>query len=270
MKLHGRSFRPLEPGVFERRHSPSREGAVILDRKNLRNRILALLSQSDFELLEPHLEFVALPRSTVLVSPDVTGDVAYFIESGLASQVASKSGTKQLEVGIFGREAVGPTSVVLGVAQSPHLHIMQASGAGYRISGDVLRRAMAKSETLNGLLLRYVQALIVQMGATAVCNGSSVLGERLARWLLMSHDRLDGNDLPITHQFLGIMLGVRRAGVTNALHILDDMGVIRARRGLIQIVDREKLAAAAGDSYGVPEAEYRRLIDPAWPPRRQP
>jgi len=109
-------------------------------------------------------------------------------------------------------------------------------------------------------LLRFVQAFTVQVAQTALSNGSYTLEERLARWLLMCHDRVDGDVLSTTHEFLSIMLGVRRPGVTEALHILEGAHVIRAERGLVTVLDRAKLEQVAGESYGVAEAEYARLM----------
>ena len=120
--------------------------------------------------------------------------------------------------------------------------------------------AIESSRTLHALLLRFVQVFNTQVAATAMSNGDSVIGQRLARWLLMCHDRIDGDELPLTHEFLSIMLAVRRAGVTEALHLLEGAGIIKARRALISILDRERLDEMAGDSYGQPEAEYERLI----------
>ena len=188
--------------------------------------------------------------------------MSIFIESGLASQIASGEGKRKLEVGIYGRDGVGPTAAVLGVDRDPHLHIMQVMGAGYRISIEKLAEAMGESSSLRALLLRYVQIFMIQMGHTALSNNSLLIEQRLARWLAMCHDRLDGNELPLTHEFLGIMIGVRRASVTETIQILEDKEIISARRGAIEVLDRAKLEATAAESYGVPEAEYRRIIGP--------
>jgi CRP-like cAMP-binding protein len=119
---------------------------------------------------------------------------------------------------------------------------------------------MTKSPTLRGMLLHYVQAFMIQTAHTAASNGSAKLEERLARWLLMAHDRTDGDELSLVHEFLAVMLGVRRPGVTVALHTLEEQGLIRARRGSILIIDRAGLEELANSSYGVPEAEYDRLM----------
>jgi hypothetical protein len=119
---------------------------------------------------------------------------------------------------------------------------------------------MTASASLHQHLLRFVQAFMVQMGQTALSNGSHVIEERLARWVLMCHDRVDGDALFTTHEFLSLMLGVRRAGVTQTLKTLEDRGLISTKRGQVTVLDRAKLEKVAGDSYGVPEAEYVRLI----------
>jgi CRP-like cAMP-binding protein len=232
------------------------------EQSSVRNRLLALLSGNDYALLQPHLEFRDLPRNTILLDPNQTQEYVYFLESGLASQIASGQSKIRLEVGIYGRDGVGPTSGVLGVDRCPHLHIMQVGGAGYRISVEKLGIAMAESSSLRALLLRFVQTFIIQMGHTALSNNGLLVEQRLARWLAMSHDRLDGNELPLTHEFLGIMIGVRRASVTEAIQILENKKIISARRATIEILDRAKLEASAAESYGVPEAEYRRIIGP--------
>jgi CRP-like cAMP-binding protein len=114
---------------------------------------------------------------------------------------------------------------------------------------------------VRALLLRYAHVFMVQVAATALADGRYSIEQRLARWLLMCHDR-NGDDLALTHEFLALMLGVRRPGVTESLHILEGERMIKAQRGLITILDRQKLEARAGDSYGTPEAEYERLIGP--------
>jgi CRP-like cAMP-binding protein len=137
---------------------------------------------------------------------------------------------------------------------------MQVAGEGQRISAGKLRQAMHKIPSLRGLFLKYVQAFMMQTAHTAVANGRAKLDARLARWILMAHDRLDGRKLPLTHEFLSLMLGVRRAGVTDTLAVLEDQKLIRALRGEIQVLDRKGIENAATGSYGIPEAEYKRLI----------
>jgi hypothetical protein len=150
--------------------------------------------------------------------------------------------------------------ILLGTDCTPHECFIHIPGAGLRIRADDLRQAMAARASLHQHLLRFVQAFTIQMGQTALAHGSHLLEERLTRWLLTCHDRVDGDELSTTHEFLSRTLGVRRAGITETLQALEDRGLISTRRGQITVVDRAKLEAAAGDSYGLPEAEYARLI----------
>jgi CRP-like cAMP-binding protein len=148
----------------------------------------------------------------------------------------------------------------MGADRAPFRTIVQVPGDGHRIEAGAFGEAIAASANLRNLLLRYVQALSVQTSYTALSNAVHPIEERLARWLLMSHDRADGNEVPLTHEFLSLMLAVRRPSVTTALHVLEGNRFITAERGLITIRDRARLEEFAGDSYGRPEAEYERLI----------
>lgn len=231
-----------------------------VSKPSVSNRLLSLLSSRDFGLLAPHLEPVQLDVNCTIVEANSPIEHAFFLESGIVSVVASRADSRVIEVGIYGREGMGGFPLLLGSDQSPHEQYMQLAGDGYKINAEALLGAVQKSQTLNNLLLRYVHAFTTQTAQTALANGSSKIDERLARWLLMCHDRIDGDDLPLTHKFLAMMLGVRRAGVTDTLHILEGRGLILARRASITIRSRAKLERLAGASYGLPESEYRRLI----------
>lgn len=184
----------------------------------------------------------------------------FFPESGIVSIVATQPNDTRVEVGLVGREGMTGIAVLLGNHQSPNMTYIQMAGAGQRIPADTLRAAMARNVTMQAVLLKYVQAFLIQVSHTAICNAQSRLDERLARWILMAHDRGAGATILLTHEFLSLMLGVRRAGVTEALHSLITQGLIKAARGAITVLDRAGLEASAGHSYGVPEAEYRRLL----------
>jgi CRP-like cAMP-binding protein len=221
----------------------------------VRNRLLATLAPADFSLLEPQLERVPLPAGMRLIEPDTPIEHVYFLEEGITSVVATTPQGRRIEIGIIGREGLTGLPVLLGMDRTPHACFVQMPGAGLRIRADDLRAATAASATLQQHLLRFVHAFTVQIGQTALANASHLIEERLARRLLMCHDRVDGDDLVATHEFLSLMLGVRRAGVTVALQSLEDRGMISTRRGQVRVVDRAKLEAVAGDSYGVAEAE---------------
>jgi CRP-like cAMP-binding protein len=226
----------------------------------VRNRVLATLPPEEFERLQPRLERVDLPLRTYLVQPNKPIEHIYFMEQGIASVVAITPQQRRIEVGLIGRESVSGMPILLGSDRMPHECFIQMSGEALCLGVDDLRQTIAERPALHRHLLRFVQAFHVQVAHTALANGSYTLEERLARWLLMCHDRVDGDVLFTTHEFLSIMLGVRRPGVTEALHILEGAHVIRAERGLVTILDRARLEQVAGDSYGIPEAEYARLV----------
>ena len=166
----------------------------------------------------------------------------------------------RIEIGVVGCEGVVGTPLVLGTDRTPHVAMVQVEGEALRVSVDALRDALAASPHLRGVLGRYVQSLMVQVGQTVHAAADLTVECRLARWILMTHDRLGRDELPLTHEFLSIMLGVRRPGVTSAMHVLEGSGTIANRRGRITVRDREKLEEMAGDTYGVTEAEYERLL----------
>jgi CRP-like cAMP-binding protein len=149
--------------------------------------------------------------------------------------------------------------VVLGGDQSPHSTCIQVAGEGQRISAKELRKAMNASGSLHRLLLKFVQVFMVQTAHTAIGNARSHIDQRLARWILMAHDRTGDKTLPLTHEFLSLMLGVRRAGVTEAVQSLKRQKLIDSGRNQIVVRDRKGIERMAGGSYGVPEKEYRRL-----------
>jgi CRP-like cAMP-binding protein len=226
----------------------------------LRNRLLAALTTEEMELLRPSLEEVPLYLRQVLEAPGKPIPYAYFLMCGLASVIAHTRQDRQIEVGMVGFEGMTGLSLVLGDDRSTNETLIQAPGSALRISRADLRQAQEASPTLRGVLTRYVNAFMSQASQTALAHGRAKLEERLARWILMSHDRLAGGELTITHEFLSIMLGVRRPGVTIGLHYLEGKGMIRSTRGLITVLDREGLNEQANGSYGIPEAEYERLF----------
>ena len=224
------------------------------------NHLLRALSAEDAALLVPHLETVELGQRFVLERSQVPISHIYFPTAGIASTVASAGRDRLGEVGLFGRDGMSGTCVVMDDDRTPHESFMQVAGEGQRIASVRLREAMNESPTLRRVFLRFVKVMLVQTGQTAVANAQARLENRLCRWLLMCHDRVDGDSLAITHEFLAMMLGVRRAGVTTATHLLESRGLIRAIRGSIEILDRAGLEECAEGIYGVPEAEYERLV----------
>ncbi len=225
-----------------------------------RNRLLSIMSGDDFALLRPYLERVVLNAKDVIEEPGQPIQHVYFLEPSVASVVAITAQGEKMEVGLFGPEGMSGIAVLHGADRSPLHTFIQVAGSGIRLPADQLRSALASSATLRNLLMRYAQAFSIQVSFTALANGRYTIDERLSRWLLMCHDRVDDNVISLTHEFLALMLGVRRAGVTTALQILEGARIIKASRGRIEILDRDELLEAAGDSYGLPEVEYERLM----------
>ena len=213
-----------------------------------RNFILSRLAPADFKLLEPHLAPVDLPVRKMLEHRDRRINNIYFPESGFASVVANGD-IRPIEVGIIGREGMTGLAVVLGGDRNSHETFVQAAGHGQCMRARLLRDAMQASATLQLSLLRYVQHFLDQTTQTAVSNGRSSIEERLARWLLMAADRLDDEEMPLTHEFLAMMLSVRRPGVTVAIQELEREGVIERRRGRIFITDRKALEKKSNGTY---------------------
>jgi DNA-binding transcriptional regulator YhcF (GntR family) len=154
-------------------------------------------------------------------------------------------------------------AAVLGAKRSPHEIYMEIEGDGRCITAEALCGFMEKSRSLTGSLLRYAHAFSVQVAFTSLANAQGKIEERLARWLLMAHDRLERDEIHLTHEFLSAMLGVRRAGVTAALHQLESSALISTARGRVTVLDRDGLKDSANGLYGVPEAEFERLFGDA-------
>lgn len=224
------------------------------------NRILKRLSEEDFGLLGAHLSTVELPARRKLEIANRRIEHIYFFESGIASVVANGVGDHGMEIALIGREGVTGVPVIMKSDRSPNETFMQSAGSARRISISDLEGALAQSETLHASLLSYCQAFLIQVSQTAVANGRSKIEQRLARWLCMAHDRIDGNELTITHDSLALTLGVRRPGVTMALDNLAQDGVIRVHRGRITIVDRGLLESRTDGAYGRTEVEHARLL----------
>lgn len=228
----------------------------------IRNRLLRALPAADFALLQPHLQPMPADLRQSLILPHQPIQQLFFPEAGFASIVSGEAG--KVEVGIIGREGlVGASPVLLGSDRTPYHHFIQAAGEMLAIDKGEFCAAVERSAALHRLLLRFVQIQLIQTAQTAYANAIHNIDVRLARWLLMCHDRLDGDELALTHEFLSIMLGAQRSSTTLAVQVLEGNGLIRARRGRIIVLDRAALEAAADDGYGLPEAEYARLIEGA-------
>jgi CRP-like cAMP-binding protein len=223
------------------------------------NRILRSLAPDDLAMLRPQLQRVDLPVRSTLFEANAAIENVYFMESGFASEVARTHAGASLEVGIIGREGMVGVPVLLGQRRSPHECYIQIAGDGYVMRADELWSAMTKSWALADVLLAFAYTFLVQVTHSALANGRFTIEQRLARWLLMANDRLDGNDIQLTHEFLSMMLGIRRPGVTAALHTLEGLLAIKSIRGHVLVRDRSLLEKIAGDCYGMPESELTEV-----------
>ncbi|HEY5046393.1 MAG TPA: Crp/Fnr family transcriptional regulator [Rhizomicrobium sp.] len=224
------------------------------------NGILSRLSRPDCLLLEPHLEKVRLPLGKRLERPGRRIEHIYFLQRGIASVVADGPDERGIEVGLIGREGMTGLAVVMDSDRSPYETFVQIEGEALCMPASNLRKRIEESPTLRASFLRYGHSFVVQLASTALANGRSKIEERLARWLLMAHDRIDGDEIALTHELLALMLGVRRPGVSDALKLLEKRGLIQMDRRAIVISDREGLKKVSR-AYGAPEAEYQRLFD---------
>jgi len=219
------------------------------------------MAAEDFDALQPHLEPVTLGLRQSLFEANAPIEFAYFFEAGISS-MATTGRSNQVEIGISGREGMVGMPLVLNTDRSPFECFIQTEGHGLRIASHQFVQVLRERPSLHQFLLRYAQAMSVQTSSTAFVNAEHNLETRLSRWLLMCHDRVDGDELHLTHDFMAVMLGVRRPGVTTTLHILEGNHLIRNTRGVITVRDREGLEKLADDAYGLPEAEYDRLMVP--------
>jgi CRP-like cAMP-binding protein len=226
-----------------------------------RNAILNALSPTDFALLAPYLQAVVLPFRYRMQSTHRHVQSVYFIEHGLGSVVAIGSGhRRQAEVAMIGREGMSGLSVIFGVDRSPCDAFMQVAGSGQSVDAERLTEAMGQSLTMLACFLRFAHVFSVQASFTALANAQGKVEERLARWLLMAQDRVESDVIVLTHEYLALILGVRRAGVTVALQQLEQKAIVRTARGALTIIDRESLMECANGHYGQPEAEFERLF----------
>lgn len=209
-------------------------------------------------LLGPLAHVELAPQNALEVANRNVNSI-YFIERGFASVVADDADGGIIEVGLIGPEGMTGLAVVHGAETTPFSTLVQGGGTAVRVEPDRLRSALVDSPSLQQLFMRYAQAFAIQLASTASANGRLLLEQRVARWLLMVGDRL-GESFQITHEFLAVMLAVRRAGVTRALQDLEARGLIRTMRGIVAIADRAGLAEFTNGAYGLAEREYQALL----------
>lgn len=224
------------------------------------NRLVAALPRADRARVLAACKRVELEFAAVMHQPGDRIRYVYFPLDGFISDIAAVDGRAGLEVGLIGSEGMCGITLALGVAVSANRAVVQGPGSALRLGAAAFRRELHHSPALRRILDRYVVVLLAQLAQSAGCIGSHVVEQRLARWLLMSHDRAHADAFSVTHAFLASMLGVRREGVTQAAGALQRRKLIRYARGRVEILDRRGLEAAACGCYRIDRATYRRLL----------
>ena len=219
--------------------------------KPVSNLILLSISDSDYSSLRPHLEYISLPNHLVLHEGGGKLEFAYFPNRGLISLVVVMKDGKTAEAGIVGMEGFTGTPVAVGLSRSPLQAVVQITGDGFRIEAGALQNTLESAPRLQEILSRYAAIRGMQVAQTAACNRLHDIGQRLARWLLMTQDRVDSGSLPITHDFLATMLGTDRPTVSLAAGVLQRKKIIEYTRGAVKIVNRKKLEDSACECYAV-------------------
>ncbi|HET7186396.1 MAG TPA: Crp/Fnr family transcriptional regulator [Terriglobales bacterium] len=222
-----------------------------------KNRVLAALPKAEIDRLAPYLSPVTLKLRTQLLDGKV--DHAYFLEEGLASVVLSLEDGSTVEVGVIGIDGVVGLPILLGAESMPGETFIQVTGSGYRIDAKRLKNEFERNGKLRDHLQKYLLANLIQSAQNAACNRLHTISERLARWLLTCHDRVQSDRLPLTHEFLSQMLGAPRSTVTLAAGMLHQAGLIDYSRGHVNITNRQKLEDAACECYRTVRAEFDRL-----------
>lgn len=233
---------------------------MIQDNDPRHNRLLAALPEMDWALWGPCLEPVELALGKVVCESGCRLSHVYFPTTAIVSLLYVTETGASTEIAVVGCEGVVGVSLFMGGNTTTSRAVVQSAGRGFRLRADVLMDAFHKSPAVMHLLLRYTQALITQMAQTAVCNRHHSLDQQLCRWLLLSQDRLKGNDIYMTQELIANMLGVRREGVTEAAGRLQKDGLIAYHRGHIVILDREGLLHRTCECYAVVKGEYDRLL----------
>jgi CRP-like cAMP-binding protein len=226
----------------------------------VKNRLLAALPQEEYERLRPSLEPVSFELGEVIYESGERLDYVYFPTTAIISLLYLMEDGSSAEMGLAGNEGVVGIALFMGGGTMPNRAVVQSAGGAVRLKAKVLQSEFALGSKFQHLLLRYTQALITQISQTAVCNRLHSVEQQLSRWLLLSHDRVEADELVMTQELIADMLGVRREGVTVAAGRLQDDGAISYVRGRIQILDRQKLEAIACECYKVVKDEFDRLL----------
>jgi CRP-like cAMP-binding protein len=224
------------------------------------NRLLAALPEAEYQRLAPHLEPLAMPLGLVLYESGIQLAHVYFQTDGIISLLCVMDNGSSAEIALTGNEGMVGISLFMGGEHTTSRAVVQSSGHAYRLRADHMMQEFERGGYLQNVLLRFTQALITQMAQTAVCNRHHSIDQQLCRWLLLSLDRLPGNEIKMTQELISNMLGVRREGVTGAAGQLQNAGLISYRRGLITVLDRPALEKRVCECYDVVKKETDRLL----------
>jgi CRP-like cAMP-binding protein len=224
------------------------------------NRLLASLPSEEYKALQPYMEQVSLSHGQPIILPYEPIPFIYFPLNSLLSLVTVMEDGSTVEAGAIGREGMAGLPILLDADTTPSQTLTQIPGQAVRVKAEILKEAFDAGGTMQKILHRYIHTTIVIGSQTAACNRLHHIEARLCRWLLMSSDGVGSEELSLTQDFLATMLGVRRAGVSEAASQLQSQGLIRYQRGHIHIVDRKSLETAACECYEVVKTEYHRLF----------
>ncbi len=224
------------------------------------NALLAGLANDDYERLLPHLELVPMPLGMAVCEAGVEMEHVYFLTSSIVSQLYESRDGTATETAVIGHEGVVGVTLFMGGGTSLNRAVVKSAGYGFRMKAKMLRDEFYRGGALQSLLLRYTQALLTQMSQTAVCNRHHSVVQQLCRWLLLSLDRLPSNEMSMTQELIGNMLGVRRESVADAAGKLQDEGLIHYTRGHISVLNRVGLEARVCECYAGVKSEYDRLL----------
>jgi CRP-like cAMP-binding protein len=227
-----------------------------------RNRLLFQLSPGDRERLSPQLEQVSFKSGHVLFEAHSEIEFIYFPDDCVLSAITTMENGDAIEVGTIGSEGAAGLTAFGMSAYSPHRMIAQISGVGQRAAAEAIQDLSEASPRFHNLLVRHNHAFMTQISQSVACNGLHPILQRCCRWLLMTHDRVGRDELPLTHEFLSYMLGIRRQGVTETLGLLQQKDIIRCERGKIIVADRPGLEGESCECYRIVRHEYQRLLSP--------
>ncbi|MBW4623306.1 MAG: Crp/Fnr family transcriptional regulator [Cyanosarcina radialis HA8281-LM2] len=225
-----------------------------------KNQLLAALPNEEYERLLPNLEPVSLELKKRLYTSDKPIEYVYFVETGVVSLLALLETGKPIEIATVGNEGMVGLSVFLEVDRVPGEAFVQIPGLALRMQAEIFKQKVVPGSVLYRLLQRYTQGMFNTIAQTAVCNRVHSIEERFCRWILMTHDRVEGDEFPLTHEFLSQMLGVRRASVSEAAAALQRAELIRYKQGKMTILDRAGLEETACECYTIIRREYERLL----------